>query len=221
MAASFSPTDLARVADPYPLLAELRATGPVVRLASGFWAVTGYDAALEVLRAPRLRLGTDRGALPRRPAARRGARRDEPSHQLPRSARSHPRARAWSRRRSRRGGWRACCRGSRRPRSELLDELAGEREFDLLHALRASAAVARDLRAARRAERRSRPADGVERRGGAAARPRAQRRRSRRARSRPRRSSTPISARCSTSGAARRATICSRRCSPPRRTASV
>ena len=46
---AFDPTDLARVADPYPLLARVRAAGPVVQLASGFWAVTGYDAALETL----------------------------------------------------------------------------------------------------------------------------------------------------------------------------
>ena len=46
---AFDPTDLARVADPYPLLARIRAAGPVVQLESGFWAVTGYDAAMETL----------------------------------------------------------------------------------------------------------------------------------------------------------------------------
>src|SRR6185503_4802244 len=46
---AFDPTELARLADPYPVLARLRAAGPVVRLESGFWAVTGYDAALEAL----------------------------------------------------------------------------------------------------------------------------------------------------------------------------
>jgi len=37
----FEPTDLAHVDDPYPLLATVRQAGPVVRLQSGFWAVTG------------------------------------------------------------------------------------------------------------------------------------------------------------------------------------
>jgi hypothetical protein len=47
---SFAPTDLERVADPYPLLASVRRHGPIVRLESGAWAVTGYDAAMDVLR---------------------------------------------------------------------------------------------------------------------------------------------------------------------------
>lgn len=46
---TFDPaTDLAQD-DPYPLLARLRDAGPVTRLANGFWAVTGYDAAMETL----------------------------------------------------------------------------------------------------------------------------------------------------------------------------
>jgi cytochrome P450 len=44
----FDPADLART-DPYPLLARLRDAGPVTRLANGFWAVTGYAAAMETL----------------------------------------------------------------------------------------------------------------------------------------------------------------------------
>jgi cytochrome P450 len=44
----FDPADLART-DPYPVLARLREAGPVARLASGFWAVTGYAAAMETL----------------------------------------------------------------------------------------------------------------------------------------------------------------------------
>jgi cytochrome P450 len=46
---AFDPADLAHAADPYPLLARVREAGPVVRLESGFWAITGYDAALEAL----------------------------------------------------------------------------------------------------------------------------------------------------------------------------
>ena len=45
----FHPADLARAADPYPLLARLRDAGPIVRLESGFWAVSGYEAAMETL----------------------------------------------------------------------------------------------------------------------------------------------------------------------------
>jgi cytochrome P450 len=48
-AVAFDPTDLAHTADPYPLLARVREAGPVTRLANGFWAVTGYDAAMETL----------------------------------------------------------------------------------------------------------------------------------------------------------------------------
>jgi cytochrome P450 len=47
-AVAFDPGQLA-VADPYPVLARLREAGPVCRLASGFWAVTGYDAVMQVL----------------------------------------------------------------------------------------------------------------------------------------------------------------------------
>ena len=40
---------LAAAADPYPVLAAMRAVSPVCRLENGFWAVTGYEAAMEVL----------------------------------------------------------------------------------------------------------------------------------------------------------------------------
>ncbi len=43
---------LERVADPYPVLAELRSTGPVRRTTDGFWAVTGHAEALDALRHP-------------------------------------------------------------------------------------------------------------------------------------------------------------------------
>jgi len=80
VSASFSPTDLATADDPYPLLAELRTVAPVAKLASGFWAVTGYDAAMEALRHPACRSG---------PIAMRyldslppGAARDEMGHRI-------------------------------------------------------------------------------------------------------------------------------------------
>jgi cytochrome P450 len=79
-AAAFSPTDLEHAQDPYPLLARVRAEAPVVRLESGFWAVTGYEAAMEALR---------HGALRSNPIAMRylaalpeGAARDEMGHRI-------------------------------------------------------------------------------------------------------------------------------------------
>lgn len=79
-ASTFEPTDLARLEDPYPILAELRRVGPIVRLQSGFWAVTGYDAAMEVFRQRACASG---------PIAQRyvvalpaGAARDEMSHRI-------------------------------------------------------------------------------------------------------------------------------------------
>jgi cytochrome P450 len=76
----FDPSALGRDRDPYPQLAALRASGPVVRLANGFWAVTGYDAVHEVLRARACASGPIAGrylaALPE------GAARDEMSHRI-------------------------------------------------------------------------------------------------------------------------------------------
>ncbi|MFM7064961.1 MAG: cytochrome P450 [Actinomycetes bacterium] len=43
---------LERVVDPYPVLADLRASGPVRRTTDGFWAVTGHAEALDALRHP-------------------------------------------------------------------------------------------------------------------------------------------------------------------------
>jgi len=74
--------DLNRLAvdDPYPLLAQVRRAGPVVRLTNGFWAVTGYDAAMEVFRQRAFASGPIAGryvnALPP------GAARDEMSHRI-------------------------------------------------------------------------------------------------------------------------------------------
>jgi cytochrome P450 len=77
---SYDPSSLGRERDPYEQLAELRRHGPVVRLASGFWAVTGYDAALAVLRERACASGPIGArylaALPP------GAARDEMSHRL-------------------------------------------------------------------------------------------------------------------------------------------
>ena len=47
--AVFDPADLATAGDPYPLLARLREAGPIVRLENGFWAISGYQAAMEAL----------------------------------------------------------------------------------------------------------------------------------------------------------------------------
>lgn len=66
--------------DPYPALAALRREGPVRRLANGFWAVTGYEAAMEVFRHRAFASGPIAGryveSLPP------GAARDEMSHRI-------------------------------------------------------------------------------------------------------------------------------------------
>jgi cytochrome P450 len=76
----FDPATLGRERDPYEQLAEVRRSGPVVRLANGFWAVTGYDAALEALRERACASGPIAGrylsALPE------GAARDEMAHRI-------------------------------------------------------------------------------------------------------------------------------------------
>jgi len=76
----FHPLDLEREQDPYPLLARVRAQGPVLRLESGFWAITGYGAALEALRHPGCRSGPI--ATRYREALPPGAARDEMSHRI-------------------------------------------------------------------------------------------------------------------------------------------
>jgi cytochrome P450 len=92
-ASSFNPTDLEQAQQPYPLLARLRAEAPVRRLESGFWAVTGYEPAMEALRHPGCRSS---------PIAMRyldglppGAARDEMSNRINfLDAPDHPRVRA-------------------------------------------------------------------------------------------------------------------------------
>jgi cytochrome P450 len=77
---AFAPIDLAQVEDPYPLLAGMREIAPVLRLESGFWAVTGYDATLEVFR----QRGCASGLIAQRYLASLppGAARDEMSHRI-------------------------------------------------------------------------------------------------------------------------------------------
>jgi cytochrome P450 len=79
-ASSFHPTDLEDEQDPYPLFARLRAESPVVRLDSGFWALTGYDAAMEALRHPECRSGPI--ALRYLEGLPEGAARDEMGHRI-------------------------------------------------------------------------------------------------------------------------------------------
>jgi pimeloyl-[acyl-carrier protein] synthase len=78
--ASFDPAALGRERDPYEQLAELRRVGPVVRLANGFWAITGYEAALAALRERACASGPIAGRyLAALPA---GAARDEMAHRI-------------------------------------------------------------------------------------------------------------------------------------------
>jgi cytochrome P450 len=79
-ASRFHPTDLESATDPYELLAEIRIESPVRRLESGFWAVTGYDAAMDVLRSPVCRSGMI--ALRYLEGLPPGAARDEMSHRI-------------------------------------------------------------------------------------------------------------------------------------------
>jgi cytochrome P450 len=128
---TFEPTDLARLDDPYGALAELRRIAPIVRLRSGFWAVTGYEAAMEVFRDRACASGpiAQRYVLALPP----GAARDEMSHRINfLDPPDHPRVRglvskAFTPRRI----------GDLLPWIEataarLVDELDADRELDLL-----------------------------------------------------------------------------------------
>jgi cytochrome P450 len=128
---AFHPTDLERTQDPYPVLAALRREAPVRRLESGFWAVTGYDAAMETLRSPACRSGMI--ALRYLEGLPAGAARDEMSHRINfLDPPDHTRVRslvskAFTPRRI----------GELRPwiektAEDLLDGLAAEASFDLL-----------------------------------------------------------------------------------------
>ena len=128
----FEPTDLARLEDPYPVLAELRSVAPIVRLESGFWAVTGYEAAMEVFRHRACASG---------PIAQRyvvglppGAARDEMSNRINfLDPPDHPRVRGivskafTPRRIADVVPW------IRKTADRLIDGLDGEPEIDLLH----------------------------------------------------------------------------------------
>ena len=77
---AFDPGDLDELDDPYPTLADLRATAPVLALADGFVAVTGQAAALEALRHPSC--GTAPIAARYLDGLPAGAARDEMSHRI-------------------------------------------------------------------------------------------------------------------------------------------
>ena len=66
--------------DPYSRFDEIRDCGPVVRLASGFWCVTGYQAALDVMRDPAATSGPI--ALRYLDGLPPGAARDEMGHRI-------------------------------------------------------------------------------------------------------------------------------------------
>jgi len=71
---------LERVEDPYPVLAALRASGPVRRTTDGFWAVTGHAEALDALRHPGC--ATSPIALRFLEGLPEGAARDEMVHRI-------------------------------------------------------------------------------------------------------------------------------------------
>jgi hypothetical protein len=77
---TFEPTDLADVDDPYPRLAHVREQGSITRTPSGFWCVTGYRAALDLLRHPAATSGPI--ALRYLAALPPGAARDEMANRI-------------------------------------------------------------------------------------------------------------------------------------------
>lgn len=129
----FDPGDLEGVADPYPLLAALREEGPVRPLATGFVAVTGYEAALDALRSPAC--GTAPIAARYLDGLPVGAARDEMSHRINfLDPPDHPRVRGLvskaftPRRVADLGPW------MEETAAMLLDPLVGAGPFDLLGA---------------------------------------------------------------------------------------
>lgn len=78
-ATDFGPGDLARAADPWALLASLRARGRVLR-GPGSWIVTGHAEAMAILRSPAARSGFI-GALYRE-LLPPGAAREEMGHRI-------------------------------------------------------------------------------------------------------------------------------------------
>lgn len=80
MTTAFHPIDLETLADPYPVFARIREGGPVQRLDSGFWMVSGHAAALEALN--HAALGSGPIAARYVEALPAGAARDEMSHRI-------------------------------------------------------------------------------------------------------------------------------------------
>jgi cytochrome P450 len=80
MTLAFDPNDLESIADPYPLFAEIRRGGPVQRLESGFWMITGHAEALEALHHPSC--GSSPIAMRYLDGLPPGAARDEMSHRI-------------------------------------------------------------------------------------------------------------------------------------------
>ncbi|HMS14446.1 MAG TPA: hypothetical protein PKD80_15205, partial [Microthrixaceae bacterium] len=72
--------DLATAVDPHALTADLRAEAPVLRLPSGFIAVTGHAAAIEALRSTRF--GSSAIGALYRDRLPEGAARDEMSNRI-------------------------------------------------------------------------------------------------------------------------------------------
>jgi len=131
-ASSFHPTDLEKTQNPYPLFSQLRAAGPVTKLDSGFWSVTGYDAAMEALKSPAC--GSSPIAMRYLEGLPVGAARDEMSHRINfLDPPDHTRVRALvskaftPRRIAQLRPW------IEATATLLLDELDDRRELDLLH----------------------------------------------------------------------------------------
>lgn len=129
--AGFDPLRLGQNEDPYPALAAARATSPVLQLDSGFWAVTGYDAAVEVFR--------DRACTSGPIAARylaglpAGAARDEMTHRINfLDPPDHSRVRSLVSKAFTPRRVAALVPWIEQTADRLADALAEEREFDLL-----------------------------------------------------------------------------------------
>ena len=130
---SFDPAALGRERDPYEQLAELRRVGPVVRLANGFWAITGYEAALEALRERACASGPIAGRyLAALPA---GAARDEMANRINfLDPPDHPRVRSLVSKAFTPRRVEALAPWIERTAAELAGGLANGEPFDLLHA---------------------------------------------------------------------------------------
>lgn len=78
--ASFDPSQLAALDDPYPVFDVLRSAGPSLITSSGLHVVTGYDAADETLRDKRFRTGPIAERFRR--TLEPGAAQDELGHRI-------------------------------------------------------------------------------------------------------------------------------------------